>query len=83
VVERVKALDAESDNAVRGDGVSVSNEPNATCIVVLQRVVERESVHGVTSVGSAEGISCEFFHKIRTFLASVTQTLYARERWTD
>jgi hypothetical protein len=60
----MEALHAEPHDAMGSNRVSVRDEPHTTGVVVLQRVVERESVHRVALVGSQEGISCESFHKI-------------------
>jgi hypothetical protein len=59
MVQSMETLHTESHDPMRCNRVSVRDEPDTTGIVVLQRVVERESVHVVASVGSVEGISCE------------------------
>jgi hypothetical protein len=64
MVEGMETLHAEPHDAMRCDSISVRYEADTACIVVLQRVVERESVHTGAFVGSVEGISCEKFHKI-------------------
>ena len=68
----MEALNAKPDDAMGCDSISDRDEADTTGIVVLQRVVERKSVHMVASVGSVEGISCECFHKIETVLASIS-----------
>jgi hypothetical protein len=48
----MEALHAKPDDAMRCDSISVRNEADTTGIVMLQRVVERKSVHSPISVGA-------------------------------
>jgi len=52
MVKCMEALDTEPDDAMGRDSISVRNEADTTGIVVLQRVVERKSVHSPISVGA-------------------------------
>ena len=52
MVKCMEALDTKPDDAMGRDSISVRNEADTTGIVVLQRVVERKSVHSPISVGA-------------------------------
>jgi hypothetical protein len=48
----MEALNAKPDDAMGCDSISDRDEADTTGIVVLQRVVERKSVHSLISVGA-------------------------------
>ena len=52
MVKGVKTLHAKPHDTMRRNGAPVRNEADTAGVVVLQRVVERKSVHSPISVGA-------------------------------